>query len=56
MKPHVRVSKTKEEALFDKWENEVNSQQGSSSEEVKVTIARPSGRAGSSANVGISGT
>ena len=37
-----------EEALFFEWEEGVDSQQGSSFEDARVTVAQPSDRAGSS--------
>ena len=56
MKPPVKIFETKEEALFAEWEDEVDSQQGSSSEDVVVTVAGATNRGRSSVGVGSSGT
>ena len=55
MKPTVRVFETEDESLWAKLEDEINSQQGSSSEDGVILMARPSDRAGSSAGARPSG-
>ena len=56
MKLLVRVFETEEEALFSEWEDEVDSQQGSSSKDVKVTIVGLSDRVRLSGSSWTSGT